>query len=151
MQSKGEAPREFEAVKLSKEIEEKGALIGLVSDDRTPEEIYLAGAAAQKAESEKWCKCGGVVLADTEDWPSPLCNSCYELAQAHFKQDSEKEIARLREALEHIAKQIISEEELNYHDSYGYEDTDFQHVYELTIKDARKTLEALAEPNEEQG
>lgn len=24
------------------------------------------------------CACGGVILADTEDWKSPLCNSCYE-------------------------------------------------------------------------
>lgn len=24
------------------------------------------------------CKCGGVILADTEDWKQPLCHDCYE-------------------------------------------------------------------------
>jgi hypothetical protein len=24
------------------------------------------------------CPCGGIVLADTEDWKIPRCNECYE-------------------------------------------------------------------------
>lgn len=27
---------------------------------------------------EPRCPCGGVILADTEDWPVPICNACYE-------------------------------------------------------------------------
>ena len=23
------------------------------------------------------CKCGGIILADTEDWDTPLCSECY--------------------------------------------------------------------------
>jgi hypothetical protein len=26
------------------------------------------------------CPCGGVILADTEDWDTPLCYECYEKA-----------------------------------------------------------------------
>lgn len=27
---------------------------------------------------EKRCPCGGIILADTEEWNVPLCNECYE-------------------------------------------------------------------------
>lgn len=27
--------------------------------------------------SEERCLCGGVILADTEDWETPLCYSCF--------------------------------------------------------------------------
>lgn len=27
--------------------------------------------------SEKHCPCGGVILADTEDWKVPLCHECW--------------------------------------------------------------------------
>ena len=27
--------------------------------------------------TEQRCPCGGVILADTEDWPTPLCYECY--------------------------------------------------------------------------
>lgn len=25
-----------------------------------------------------YCPCGGIILADTEDWKTPLCPNCYE-------------------------------------------------------------------------
>lgn len=27
--------------------------------------------------NQKWCPCGGVILADTEDWKTPLCHDCW--------------------------------------------------------------------------
>lgn len=26
---------------------------------------------------QKYCPCGGIILADTEDWKTPLCDECY--------------------------------------------------------------------------
>jgi hypothetical protein len=28
--------------------------------------------------NQQWCPCGGIILADTEDWEIPLCYECYE-------------------------------------------------------------------------
>jgi len=33
---------------------------------------------------EPRCPCGGVILADTEGWPVPVCNSCYEEISRYF-------------------------------------------------------------------
>jgi len=30
------------------------------------------------AENKKWCPCGDVILADTENWPIPMCHGCAE-------------------------------------------------------------------------
>ena len=30
-----------------------------------------------KKNTEQRCPCGGIILADTEDWPTPLCYNCY--------------------------------------------------------------------------
>lgn len=27
--------------------------------------------------SEIRCRCGGIILADTEDWADPVCHDCY--------------------------------------------------------------------------
>jgi hypothetical protein len=32
--------------------------------------------------NQKWCQCGGVILADTEEWSVPLCYACWEKATA---------------------------------------------------------------------
>jgi hypothetical protein len=47
-------------------------------------------AALQKklADLKKWCPCGGVILADTEDWPVPLCNACYEFVCKEVKNET---------------------------------------------------------------
>ena len=31
------------------------------------------------------CPCGGVILADTEDWPIPMCHECYEEIYRQYK------------------------------------------------------------------
>lgn len=36
------------------------------------------GRKAREAFVQAYCPCGGVILADTEDWAVPICNECYE-------------------------------------------------------------------------
>jgi len=43
--------------------------------------IFIDAYDAALAEVKKWCPCGGVILADTEDWPVPMCNGCYEFVK----------------------------------------------------------------------
>lgn len=35
---------------------------------------------------KNFCKCGGVILADTEDWPCPMCHDCYVFVTAELEQ-----------------------------------------------------------------
>jgi hypothetical protein len=39
---------------------------------------------------QAYCPCGGIILADTEDWKTPLCDECYT-ALGEPKEDPEKE------------------------------------------------------------
>lgn len=51
------------------------------------------------------CPCGGIILADTEDWKVPLCYECYRFGG--LEQELVRERARnakLREALEFYSK-----------------------------------------------
>lgn len=37
------------------------------------------------------CPCGGTILADTEDWKTPLCNECYiEIGKPEFDPEESK-------------------------------------------------------------
>ena len=33
---------------------------------------------SEKPKPQVRCRCGGIILADTEDWKEPICNACYE-------------------------------------------------------------------------
>ena len=48
------------------------------------------------------CPCGGIILADTEDWSTPLCYSCfYELTiKTKDMQKLQKQNEKLKTALE---------------------------------------------------
>jgi len=42
--------------------------------------------------SDDRCPCGGIILADTEDWKTPLCYSCYtDLHEGYSKLQAECE------------------------------------------------------------
>ena len=55
------------------------------------------------------CPCGGIILADTEDWKTPLCYSCYsDLLEINESAKMvinalKSENSKLREALERIS------------------------------------------------
>jgi len=53
-------------------------------------------------EMKKWCPCGGIILADTEDWPIRMCADCYEFF--------EKREAKLVEALQTYASERLPSE-----------------------------------------
>ena len=36
------------------------------------------------------CPCGGFILADTEDWPIPMCDECYAETKRRVKEDVDK-------------------------------------------------------------
>jgi len=42
---------------------------------------YNAGYEEGVKEARRWCPCGDVILADTEDWPIQMCYEC----SSHFK------------------------------------------------------------------
>jgi hypothetical protein len=58
--------------------------------------------AAKLADIKKWCPCGGVILADTENWPVPLCSSCCDFVVDELFSDHEA----LRESLKEAAQAI---------------------------------------------
>ena len=50
------------------------------------------------------CPCGGIILADTEDWSTPLCYSCfYELT---IKTKDFQKLQKQNEKLKDIAKRV---------------------------------------------
>ena len=49
---------------------------------------FIAGVQAQKEEAKKYCPCGDVILADTEDWIIPMCCEC----GSHFVLKDEENI-----------------------------------------------------------
>jgi hypothetical protein len=61
------------------------------------ERVYDVCKRALSPESEKpapsspdRCACGGIILADTEDWEHPLCDACYVKAGEPKKDPAEK-------------------------------------------------------------
>ena len=52
-------------------------------------QYFNEGFDACWKELQKWCPCGGVILADTEDWPIPMCDSCLEFLEQTINLDDE--------------------------------------------------------------
>lgn len=58
------------------------------------------GFDAALSELKKGCPCGGVILADTEDWPVPICNSCYEFNRKQFLSELVPLLRECRDAIQ---------------------------------------------------
>jgi hypothetical protein len=82
--------------------------------------IEISAVEALKAENEelkskladlkKWCPCGGVILADTEDWAVPLCNACYEFVCKEVNASLRESLKLAVEGLRHsISCEVIRE------------------------------------------
>lgn len=50
------------------------------------------------------CPCGGIILADTEDWETPICHHCWVPLIGLDIPKLQKENARLREGLHLYAR-----------------------------------------------
>ena len=37
------------------------------------------------AKAQKQCQCGGIIFADTEDWPVPVCYDCHDKIAKDFE------------------------------------------------------------------
>lgn len=60
--------------------------------------VHAAGAKAmwrylksqcQPTKKKDWCPCGGIILADTEDFRTPLCPNCYDETRSNTKEPLE--------------------------------------------------------------
>ena len=74
---------------MPKHLEKKRDDLAKRQGDFYREPSFGAGVAcgfnACWTESREWCRCGDVILADTEDFPSPMCDNCYSVVEKYFK------------------------------------------------------------------
>ena len=57
---------------------------------------------------ESRCPCGDVILADTEDWTTPLCYDCYPRHLVEAYEAIKKERDELNERIEYLENRAIS-------------------------------------------
>jgi len=76
------------------------------------------------------CACGGIILADTENWKTPLCDECYSDIERLYREN-----AKLRECL----NDMINSKALQEAPSYSYSEA---------VLRARQYLDDIGESND---
>ena len=88
-------PKEWDFIAMAKTVSENydigyvhGQGFTELSQDRKIIKGLLDKYRTLQKENERLrthCKCGGIMFADTEDWPCPLCYNCYLFVKEKFE------------------------------------------------------------------